>query len=68
MAKYKSNTEYFYHNSDQGKTVAAEPVELELDGWVQAQLDAGLIVEVVEATAEAPAQAADKAKSKKDAE
>jgi len=47
MPLYRSNTDYRYHNSEQGKTVAQEPVELEKDGWVEAQLEAGLIVEIV---------------------
>ena len=48
MKLYRSATDYNYHNSDQGQTVGQEPVGLELDGWVESQLEAGLIIEVGE--------------------
>jgi len=57
MPVYRSNTDYHYHNSDQGKTVSQEPVELEKDSWVDSQLEAGLIVEVY---GEKPAKSAKK--------
>lgn len=57
MPAYRSATDYNYHNSDQGKTVGQEPVELEKDGWVESQLEAGLIVEVA---VDKPAKAAKK--------
>lgn len=49
MPFFRSATGNTYSHPFQGnKTISADPVQLEHDSWVDAQLEAGLIVEVVE--------------------
>lgn len=54
MPRFKSLTDFVYHNSAQDKTVGFDPVQMDKDGWTEAQVAAGLIEEIVE---EKPAKA-----------
>lgn len=47
MPLYRSVTGNSYtHPFQENKVIAGEPVLLEADSWLQAQLDAGLIIEI----------------------
>lgn len=49
MPLYRSATGNIYvHPFQENKTIAGEPTLLELDSWVESQLEAGLIIEVGE--------------------
>lgn len=48
MPFYQSATSYAYHHPEQNKRIAAEPVQLEHDNWLDVQIAAGLIVEIKE--------------------